>query len=182
MEIIKTNLDGAYIIYPTIYSDDRGCFFESYRSSVLEENGIPTSFVQDNESYSQYGVIRGLHYQAGDFAQGKLVRVVSGEVLDVIVDIRKDSATYGKHISVILNDVAKKQLYIPPGFAHGFAVLSPSAVFSYKCTEYYHPEAEYGILYNDAELGIDWAIPEGDRIVSEKDFKLPAFNNHHPIK
>ncbi len=182
MEIIETNLSGAYIIYPTIHADARGYFFESYRASILAENGMETTFVQDNESYSEYGVIRGLHYQTGDYAQGKLVRVISGEILDVIVDIRKDSPSYGQHISVLLNDVAKKQLYIPPGFAHGFAVLSPTCIFSYKCTAYYNPDSEQGIVYNDSDLDIDWVIPDEDRIVSDKDLKLPSFLNHHPIK
>ena len=177
MEIIETKLAGALILYPKVWRDERGYFLESYRAEQLSEYGIQ-QFVQDNESFSTYGVIRGLHYQIGEHAQGKLVRVITGEILDVIVDIRPGSPTYGQHISVILNDIAKKQLYIPPGFAHGFAVLSEEVIFSYKCTAYYHPESEHGIKYDDPQLDIDWAIPMEDRIISAKDNSLPYFGEH----
>ena len=178
MQVIKTKIPGLKVIIPTVWEDQRGYFYESYHADRYRENGIDCTFVQDNESQSGYGVIRGLHYQTGPYAQGKLVRVIDGEVLDVVVDIRKDSPTYGHSLSLILNDISKKQLFVPPGFAHGYAVLSETATFAYKCSKVYQPSHEGGILYKDPYLKINWMIPEKDRIISEKDQSLPLFGDH----
>jgi len=173
MEVIKTHFEGLKVIIPKIWEDDRGYFFESYNEKTLCRHGINIEFVQDNEAYSTYGVIRGLHYQLPPFAQAKLVRVVQGEVLDIVVDIRKGSPTYAQHFSLILNDITKKQLLIPEGFAHGYAVLSETATFAYKCNNLYAPNHEGGINLADPGLNIDWLIPEEDRIISAKDQALP---------
>lgn len=182
MNIIETNIKNLLLIEPEVFGDRRGYFFESFRADALEPYAAGINFVQDNESMSSYGVIRGLHFQKPPYAQSKLVRVVSGEVLDVVVDLRKGSSTYGKHFAVRLSDENKRQLFIPKGFAHGFAVLSSVAVFAYKCDEYYHPESEGGLAYDDAELGIDWIIPEKDRVLSEKDRKNPSLNELTGLK
>lgn len=175
MGVIKTELDGVLIIEPKVFGDQRGYFFESYNEARFkEETGLDITFVQDNESKSSYGVLRGLHFQKGAKAQSKLVRVVSGKVLDVAVDIRKGSPTFGKHVSVELTEDNHRQLFIPRGFAHGFVVLSPEAIFQYKCDALYAPESEGAVAWNDPQLGIDWKIPFEDIILSEKD-------KHHPL-
>ncbi len=177
MEVIKTKLDGCFIIKPTVFEDSRGYFMETYNKEVFaEKTGIDTRFVQDNQSFSTYGVIRGLHAQTGKYAQAKLVRVLEGEVLDVVVDIRPGSKTYLEHIAVHLSAENKTQFYVPRGFLHGFAVLSKTATFFYKCDNFYHKESEIGVLYNDPRFNIEWQIPEPDRIISEKDMNLPYFN------
>lgn len=171
MEIIKTNIEGALIIEPRVFEDARGYFFESFSQREFDAKVGPVRFVQDNESKSSYGVMRGLHFQAPPFAQSKLVRCVRGRVLDVVVDIRRGSPTYGQHVAVELSEDNHRQFFIPRGFAHGFAVLSEEAVFQYKCDEYYHPESEGGISILDSSLGIDWHIPAEHVILSEKDTK-----------
>ena len=178
MKIKQTNIKGCFVIEPNVFQDKRGYFLESYNHCLFNEiTGLKVNFVQDNESYSTKGVLRGLHYQQGDHAQAKLVRVIKGKVLDVAVDIRKDSQTYGKYVTVELSEKNKKQFFVPRGFAHGFIVLSESAIFSYKCDNYYNKEAERGIIYNDAQLGIDWKLPKDEFIVSEKDMRLPKFKS-----
>lgn len=174
MEVIKTAIEGVLIIEPKVFGDHRGYFFESFNEREFEEKtGTKVQFVQDNESKSCYGVVRGLHFQKGDKAQAKLVRVISGKVLDVAVDIRPDSPTFGKYVSAELTAENHRQFFIPKGFAHGFAVLSPEAVFQYKCDEFYCPEAEGAIAWDDPDLGIEWGIPAADVILSEKDKKHP---------
>ena len=169
MEIIKTGIEGLLILEPRIFQDARGYFFESFSQREFEEKVGPVHFVQDNESMSSYGVMRGLHFQRPPYTQSKLVRCVSGAVLDVAVDIRQGSPTYGKHVAVELTAENHRQFFIPKGFAHGFAVLSETAVFQYKCDEFYHPEADAGISILDESLGIDWRIPMDKAILSEKD-------------
>ncbi|WP_452603004.1 dTDP-4-dehydrorhamnose 3,5-epimerase [Pontimicrobium sp. MEBiC06410] len=177
MKAIKTKLEDCFILEPTIFNDERGYFFESFNNSVFNKiMGVNTVFVQDNESYSTKGVLRGLHYQQGEFAQAKLVRVVKGKVLDVAVDLRKNSKTYSEYISVELTEDNKRQLFVPKGFAHGFVVLSDTAIFSYKCDGFYNKDAERGIIYNDITLNIDWKLPEKELIISEKDLLLPKFD------
>ncbi len=173
MEVIKTDIDGVVIIEPRIFNDARGYFFESYSKREFDEKVRPVDFVQDNESCSTRGVMRGLHFQRPPFAQAKLVRCVKGAVLDVAVDIRKGSPTYGKHVSCLLTEDNHRQFFIPRGFAHGFAVLSDVAVFQYKCDNYYHPEADGGISITDGSLGIDWHLDTDDVILSEKDTRHP---------
>ena len=173
MEIIKTNIEGVVIIEPRLFKDERGYFFESFSKREFEEQIGPIDFVQDNESMSSYGVMRGLHFQRHPFAQSKLVRCVKGAVLDVAVDIRKGSPTYGQHVAVELTEENHRQFFIPRGFAHGFAVLSETAIFQYKCDNFYHPEADGGISILDSSLGIDWRIPTDQAILSEKDTKHP---------
>ena len=173
MEVKKTSIDGVLIIEPRIFEDSRGYFFESFSQREFEEKVGPINFVQDNESKSSYGVMRGLHFQRPPFTQSKLVRCVKGAVLDVVVDIRKGSPTYGQHVTVELTEDNHRQFYIPKGFAHGFAVLSETAVFQYKCDEFYHPEADGGISILDESLNIDWRIPTDKAILSEKDTKHP---------
>lgn len=173
MEVIQTEIEGLIIIQPKVYGDERGYFFESFSMKEFEEKVGKTIFVQDNESKSRYGVLRGLHFQKPPFAQAKLVRVVTGRVLDVAVDIRKDSPTFGRHLSVELSDENKTQLFIPRGFAHGFAVLSDEAIFQYKCDNYYSPAHEGAILWNDPGLHIDWQLPPDEIILSEKDKNNP---------
>ena len=169
MNIIKTSIEGIVIIEPRLFKDERGYFFESFNQREFEEKVFKKTFVQDNESKSSYGVIRGLHYQKPPFAQSKLVRVIKGAVLDVAVDIRKGSPTFGQHVAVELTEENHRQFFIPRGFAHGFSVLSEEVIFQYKCDEFYHPEAEGAIAWNDTELGIDWKIPRDKVILSEKD-------------
>lgn len=171
MEVIKTALDGVVILEPRIFNDPRGYFFESFSQREFDEKVRPIQFVQDNESMSSYGVMRGLHYQKMPYTQSKLVRCVKGAVLDVAVDIRKGSPTFGQHVAVELSEENHRQLFVPRGFAHGFAVLSETAVFQYKCDNFYHPEADAGISIKDESLGIDWRIPVADAILSEKDIK-----------
>ena len=173
MEAIKTNIDGVFIIEPRVFSDARGYFFESYSERDFNAQVREIHFVQDNESKSSYGVMRGLHFQRPPFTQSKLVRCVKGAVLDVAVDIRKGSPTYGQHVAVELTEDNHRQFFVPRGFAHGFAVLSEEAVFQYKCDNFYHPEADGGISILDTSLGIDWRIPTDKAILSEKDTKHP---------
>ncbi|WP_086228808.1 dTDP-4-dehydrorhamnose 3,5-epimerase [Campylobacter sp. P0109] len=169
MKFIKTDIDGVFIIEPTVFEDDRGYFFESYNEAEFIKNGITNRFVQDNQSKSSYGVIRGLHCQLGEYSQAKLVRVLQGKVLDVAVDIRKGSPTFGKHVAVELSAENKRQLFIPRHFLHGFSVLSEEAIFAYKCDNLYCKEAEFGIRYDDPEIGIDWKVSIDKIITSEKD-------------
>jgi dTDP-4-dehydrorhamnose 3,5-epimerase len=177
MEIEQTGLKDCLIIKPRVFEDPRGYFFESFNQSTFEEKtGLSGRFVQDNQSYSCYGVIRGLHAQTGEFAQAKLVRVTKGEVLDVAVDVRPSSPTYGKHIAVRLSAENKLQLYIPRGFVHGFSVLSDTAEFLYKCDNFFNKASETGVIYNDPELNIDWLIPEEDQAISDKDLLLKPFS------
>ena len=171
MEVIKTALDGVVVIEPRLFEDARGYFFESFSQREFDEKVGKVVFVQDNESKSSYGVMRGLHFQRPPFTQSKLVRCVKGAVLDVAVDIRKGSPTYGQHVAVELTEENHRQIFIPKGFAHGFAVLSETAVFQYKCDEFYHPEADGGISILDDSLEIDWRIPMDKAILSEKDTK-----------
>lgn len=178
---ITTNFEGVYIFEPQVWHDERGYFVETFNTNSLADLPINSNFVQDNESKSTKGVLRGLHYQRGEHAQAKLVRVVTGEVLDVIVDLRPEQPTYGQHLSVILNDISKKQLYVPRGFAHGYIVLSPEAIFAYKCDNHYNKESEGGLLYSDPQLNIDWILDQDNLIVSEKDLNNPVFGNHKPI-
>ncbi|MBR4755676.1 MAG: dTDP-4-dehydrorhamnose 3,5-epimerase [Bacteroidales bacterium] len=173
MNIIKTEIDGVVILEPRVFGDSRGYFFESFNRRAFEEAVGHVDFVQDNESKSSYGVVRGLHFQKGEHAQAKLVRVVRGKVLDIAVDIREGSPTYGRHVAVELSGRNHRQLFIPRGFAHGFSVLSKEAVFQYKCDNYYCPSAEGAIAWDDPDLGIDWRIPTDEVILSEKD-------RHHP--
>lgn len=177
MEIQETGLKNCVIIKPRVFEDARGYFFESFNKKTFEEKtGMSGAFVQDNQSFSSYGVIRGLHMQSGEFAQAKLVRVLKGEVLDIAVDIRPGSLTYGKHISVKLSAENNQQLYVPRGFLHGFSVLSETAEFFYKCDNYYNKESEVGVMYNDKDLAIDWMIPIDKQIVSDKDLILNTFS------
>lgn len=182
MEVIKTELEDCFILKPQKFEDERGYFFESFNEAVFrDKTGLLVHFVQDNQSFSSKGVLRGLHFQTGFHQQAKLVRVIQGEVLDVVVDLRKDSKTYGKHIKEILSDTNQKQVFIPRGFAHGFLVLSETAIFSYKCDNYYNRESEGGIIYNDESLGIDWILNDEDFLISEKDLVLPKFKDVSPL-
>lgn len=174
MQKLETPLKDCFIIKPDIFRDKRGLFLESYhRKKFIELTGIEKDFVQDNQSISTKGVLRGLHYQTGEFAQTKIVRAISGKVLDVVVDLRPDSPTFKKTFKIILDDEELLQLFIPAGFAHGFVTLSERSVFAYKCDEYYHPGSEAGIIYNDPDLAIDWEFPEEEMIISEKDLAQP---------
>ena len=177
MNIIKTSIEGVVILEPRIFADDRGYFFESFSQKVFDELVRPIRFVQDNESKSKYGVLRGLHFQKGEHAQSKLVRVVKGQVWDVAVDIRRGSPTFGKYVSVELSEENKRQFFIPRGFAHGFAVLSQEAIFQYKCDHYYAPESEGAIAWNDPDIGIDWPVAASDILLSEKDKKHPRLSD-----
>lgn len=177
MNVIKTNIDGPVIIEPRVFEDSRGYFFESFSQREFDEKVGHVTFVQDNESMSSYGVVRGLHFQRPPYTQSKIVRCVKGAVLDVAVDIRKGSPTYGKHVAVELTEQNHRQFFIPKGFAHGFAVLSDVAVFQYKCDEFYHPEAEGGISIFDDALGIDWQIPAGQALLSDKDKRHPLLTD-----
>lgn len=169
VKVTSTSIEGIVILEPEVFSDERGYFFESFSQREFEEKVCKTQFVQDNESRSVYGVLRGLHFQWPPHAQAKLVRVVKGRVLDIALDIRKGSPTFGRHVATELSDENRRQLFIPRGFAHGFAVLSDEVIFQYKCDNYYVREAEGGILWNDPALGIDWQLPETDVVLSEKD-------------
>lgn len=169
MKLIKTHIEGVTVIEPKVFSDSRGCFFESFSERDFAEAVGPVRFVQDNESRSVYGVIRGLHFQKPPHAQAKLVRVVKGKVLDIAVDLRKDSPTFGQHVAMELSDENRRQMFIPRGFAHGFSVLSEEAVFQYKCDSYYAPESEGSLAWNDPDLNIDWNVPAGSEILSDKD-------------
>ncbi|MEL6922465.1 MAG: dTDP-4-dehydrorhamnose 3,5-epimerase [Bacteroidota bacterium] len=173
-----TPLEGVQVFDPKLWPDARGYFYESYNQKIFRAAGINDSFVQDNQSRSTYGVLRGLHYQVGAFAQSKLVRVLEGEVLDVVVDIRDGSPTYGQWHSEILSAANKKQMYVPRGFAHGYVVLSETAEFFYKCDNFYSKAHEGSIMYNDAKLNIDWKIPEADVLLSDKDKVHPGFGEH----
>lgn len=175
MEIVKTNIQDLLIIKPKVFSDDRGYFFEAYNNKVFSDNGLDLKFVQDNESKSQKGVLRGLHFQKPPFAQGKLVRVINGAVLDVAVDIRKNSPTYGKHYKIELTESNKTMYWVPPGFAHGFLTLEDNTIFSYKCTNLYNKESEGSILWNDPDLNIDWGIK--NPILSDKDKESQLFKD-----
>lgn len=182
MEVIKTAIDGVLIIEPRVFKDSRGYFFESFSKREFDEKvgailGHTIDFVQDNESMSSYGVMRGLHFQKMPYTQSKLVRCVKGAVLDVAVDIRKGSPTFGQHVAVELTEDNHRQFFIPRGFAHGFAVLSETAIFQYKCDEFYHPEADGGICIKDESLGIDWKIPVEKAVLSEKDMKHPSLRD-----
>ena len=169
MRVVKTDIEGLLILEPEVFGDSRGYFMESFSERTFDNKVAPIRFVQDNRSYSRYGVVRGLHYQREPYAQSKLVSCVVGRVLDVAVDIREGSPTFGKHVAVELSAENHRQLFIPKGFAHGFAVLSDEALFEYKCDEFYHPEAECGIAWNDPNIGIDWRLPKEDIILSKKD-------------
>ena len=177
MKIILTKIEGVVIIEPRLFQDDRGYFFESYSEKDFNREVREIHFVQDNESKSSYGVMRGLHFQHPPFTQSKLVRCVKGAVLDVAVDIRKGSPTYGQHVAVELTEDNHRQFFIPRGFAHGFAVLSPESVFQYKCDNFYHPEADGGISILDSSLGIDWRMPTDHAILSEKDTRHPLLKD-----
>ena len=177
MNLIKTMLDGLVVLKPTVFKDNRGCFMESYNQRNINKLVGNVNFIQDNESVSSRGVLRGLHFQKPPYAQAKLVRCLKGSVLDVVLDLRKDSKTYGIFETILLTEENKKQLFIPKGFAHGFVVLSETAIFSYKVDNYYNPDSESGILWNDLDLNIDWKINKKEIIVSEKDKSLPTFNN-----
>lgn len=175
MPFLTCNLEGLIIVEPNVFEDSRGYFFEAYNQNVFQQNGIACQFVQDNQSRSSYGVIRGLHYQLNPFAQAKLIRVLEGKILDVAVDIRKKSPTYGQHFSIHLSSENKKQLFLPAGFAHGFSVLSETAIVLYKCDAFYNKQSEGGIRYDDKQLQISWEVETGKEIISEKDIQLPSF-------
>lgn len=174
MNVIKTAIEGVLIIEPRVFNDARGYFFESYNQQEFNEKVGPVNFIQDNESRSQYGVLRGLHFQKGEHSQAKLVRVVRGKVYDIAVDLRKSSPTFGKYVGVELTEDNHRQFFIPRGFAHGFAVMSETAVFQYKCDNFYAPQSEGAIMWNDSDLAINWPIPADKVILSEKD-------QHHPL-
>lgn len=175
MTLETTTIQDLVIINPTVFVDERGCFFEAYSKSKFSDLGITIDFVQDNQSFSKNGTLRGLHYQNPPFAQTKLVRVLQGEIIDVAVDLRRDSPTFGKHFSILLSADNKKQLLVPQGFAHGFSVISETAVVLYKCDQYYNKQSEGGIRFDDAELNINWGMDLKDAIVSDKDLILPDF-------
>ena len=182
MNFIETNLKSCFILEPKVFHDDRGYFMESFNQNTFNQ-GIDqeVNFVQDNQSYSSKGVLRGLHYQCGEHAQAKLVRVLEGEVLDVAVDLRPESETFGQSYSILLSAENKKQFFVPRGFAHGFIVLSENATFFYKCDNFYNKESEGGLIYNDPTLAIDWGIPEQELIISEKDKVLPTLENARKV-
>ncbi|KOS06375.1 dTDP-4-dehydrorhamnose 3,5-epimerase [Flavobacterium akiainvivens] len=178
MTVTETELSGCYILEPSVHNDERGHFFESYNKEKFKKaTGLDINFVQDNQSFSTHGVLRGLHYQVGEGAQAKLVRVCAGAVIDVAVDLRRESATFGKYVAVELSAENKKQLFIPRGFAHGFVVLSNEAEFVYKCDNFYSKKHECGIIYNDPTLNIDWKLSPDDITISPKDKDFPDFNN-----
>ncbi|MBW2961534.1 dTDP-4-dehydrorhamnose 3,5-epimerase [Mesonia aestuariivivens] len=178
MQIEKTLLKDCFIIKPRVFEDDRGSFFESYNHETFKkETGLEVTFVQDNQSTSKKGTLRGFHLQKGEHAQAKLVRVVKGEVMDVVIDLRDNSETYGKTFSIILNEQNNQQLFVPKGLAHGFITLSAEAIFAYKCDNYYNKASESGIIYNDKTLNIDWHLPKEQLIISAKDKELPTFKD-----
>jgi dTDP-4-dehydrorhamnose 3,5-epimerase len=174
MKLIETGFKGLVLLEPKVFGDNRGYFMESYNSKVLNSLGLDAEFIQDNQSSSKYGVVRGLHYQNAPYAQTKLVRVLSGTILDVVVDLRRDQPTFGKPYAIEISAENKRQIYVPKGFAHGFSVLSEAAEILYKCDNYYHPEAEGGVLYNDPALKIDWGVTQELISLSEKDKKNPV--------
>lgn len=179
----ETKLNGCFILEPRVFKDHRGYFFESFNQEAFNESiRSKVNFVQDNESLSSKGVLRGLHFQEGEYAQAKLVRVIKGSVLDVAVDLRADSKTFGQYVSIELNDENKKQIFVPKGFAHGFVVLSDTAIFSYKCDNFYNKDAERGIIYNDPTLNINWEYPTELVELSEKDLHLPTFEEYFKRK
>ncbi|CAM1350669.1 dTDP-4-dehydrorhamnose 3,5-epimerase [Tenacibaculum halocynthiae] len=174
MNIVQTPLKGCFVIEPILFEDNRGYFFESFNEEKFNKGiGVNVNFVQANEAFSNKGIVRGLHFQKGEFAQAKLVRVITGKVLDVTVDLRKNSETYGQYFSVILSGENKKQLFVPRGFAHGYSVLENNTIFAYKCDNYYNKESEGGIIYNDKTLNIDWNLLDTEVILSDKDMQLP---------
>lgn len=177
MKIVKTPIEGVVIIEPQIFEDARGYFFESWNKAKMAEVGLDYDFIQDNQSKSCYGTIRGVHFQKGEFSQAKLVRVLQGTVLDVAVDLRKDSPTFGKHVAVELSAENNRQLMIPRGFGHGFSVLTPTAVFAYKCDNVYSKASEGGVRFDDPDLGIDWKINPKDAVLSDKDKVLPLLKD-----
>jgi dTDP-4-dehydrorhamnose 3,5-epimerase len=177
MQFSKTQFPGLLVFEPTVFEDNRGYFFESYNQKLFSENGIEIHFVQDNQAQSSFGIIRGLHFQMNPFAQTKLIRVLSGKIIDAVVDIRKDSPTYGNAYTIELSAENKKQLLIPKGFAHGYSVISETAEVFYKCDAFYHKESEGGILWNDPKLNIDWKVPIDKVVVSEKDARYPSLEN-----
>lgn len=182
MEVRSTELPGCLIVKPQVFTDSRGYFFESFNQEVFEKkSGLKINFIQDNQSFSAKGTLRGLHFQRGIHQQAKLVRVIQGEILDVVVDLRENSPTYGHHFKMILNDVEQEQLFVPRGFAHGFLVLSERAIFAYKCDNYYNKEAEGGILYNDPTLDILWTDVNQEYLISDKDLLLPSFLETQPL-
>lgn len=182
MNFIETNLEGCFIIEPRVIPDERGYFMESFNERTFQERvGKSIHFVQDNQSFSSKGVLRGLHYQTGSQVQAKLVRVLTGSVLDVVVDIRPNSRSYGHYVAEVLSAENRKQIFVPAGFAHGFVVLSETATLFYKCDNFYHKESEGGIIFNDPELNIDWGKESEDWIISEKDKNLPLFKNSRKI-
>lgn len=177
MKITETYLNGCFEIEPTVFGDDRGTFFESFNEKeFIDKTNLSIHFVQDNQSTSERGVVRGLHFQTGNFAQAKLVRVIQGKVLDVAVDLRRNSSTFGQHFSCILTGENNKQLFVPRGFAHGFSVLEDDTIFAYKCDNYYNKASESGIVYNDPQLNIDWMLDEQEIVLSEKDKVLELLN------
>jgi dTDP-4-dehydrorhamnose 3,5-epimerase len=179
MRVEQTKLKGCFLIYDTVYEDERGYFFESFNKQRFQkETGFDINFVQDNQSRSTRGVLRGLHFQTGEWAQAKLVRVLRGEVLDVAVDVRRASPTFGQYVSVILSETSRTQFFVPRGFAHGFVVLSDTADFFYKCDNLYNKASEGGIIYNDETIDIDWKIPAEELIISAKDAELPTLNTY----
>lgn len=171
MIIESTSIEGLKIVKPKVFKDERGYFFESYNLNAFSKFGINCQFVQDNQSYSKWGVLRGLHFQKGEYAQSKLVRVMSGEILDVVVDLRPESSTYLENYSIKLSSENKLQLFVPKGFAHGFVTLSENAVVMYKCDNFYHPDAEDGLMYDDPKLNIDWMVAKENLIVNQKDLQ-----------
>lgn len=182
MNVIKTKFEDLLVFEPKIWGDERGYFFESYNRNTLQEFNVNNEWIQDNEAYSERGVLRGLHYQKAPFGQAKLVRVAHGEVLDVVVDLRQKSKTYGQSFSIILSGTNKKQMLVPRGFAHGYAVISPKALFLYKVDNVYSAENEFGIRYDDATLNIDWILPKEEILLSEKDKMNESFENHIPYE
>lgn len=176
MTVTHTEFEGLYILEPRVFEDSRGYFFESFNDRIFKASGIDFQFVQDNQSKSEYGVIRGLHYQKAPYTQTKLIRVLEGEIYDLVLDLRKSSPSYGKTFGLHISSDNKKQLLVPKGFAHGFSVLSKTAIVLYKCDEFYHPDSEGGIIYNSPGLDLDWHVIPGKEIISEKDKKLPKFD------
>lgn len=181
MKVIKVHIPGVYLFEPKVFGDERGYFLESFRQDLIEETIGDVNFVQENESFSQFGVLRGLHFQKPPFTQAKLVRVIQGEVLDVAVDLRKGSPTFSKHVAIVLSGENKKQLFVPRGFAHGFLVLSKTALFSYKCDNYYAPDYDAGLRWEDPEIGIDWKIESDKLSLSRKDQTQPTLQELMPV-
>jgi dTDP-4-dehydrorhamnose 3,5-epimerase len=179
MKVVETGFKGLFVLEPRVFADERGYFFESFNSQTFKNNDLDFEWVQDNQSQSKYGVVRGLHFQKPPYAQTKLIRVLKGEILDVVVDLRHDMPTYGKSFSIVLSSQNHLQLLIPKGFAHGFSVLSEEADVMYKCDALYNKESESGILFNDPKLGIDWQVEQDKMVVSDKDLVLPAFDAQH---